>query len=184
MISEKVLIEGCIREELSVQKALYEHFSGRMLVVCLRYAKDRMDAEEILQEGFLKVFENIGRFRRECPLEGWVRRIMVNTALKHYRKKSHLYPVVDIEEAEHITDNDMIEDKKYDMETLLKIIHELAPRYKMVFNLFAVEGLSHKEISAMLKIPENTSKSHYARAKTMLLNKIKETDKLNSQRYV
>ena len=150
-----------------MQRQLYDRFSAKMYGVCLRYAGNADDANDILQEGFIKVYRNIGRFRGEGSFEGWIRRIFVNTAIEHYRKKVKLYNVTETQE-------NTIEDSALDVldtlaeKDIIKIINELSPGYKAVFNMHVIEGYSHKEIAAMLGITEGTSKSQLARAKSVL----------------
>jgi RNA polymerase sigma-70 factor (ECF subfamily) len=150
---------------------LYQLFAPKMFGVCLRYSKDHSEAEDNLQEGFLKVFEKIGSFRHEGSFEGWVRRIMVNVALEKFRKYHLLHPVEDmgIYDGPELNDNIISEISAQD---LMKIIQELPPRYKMVFNLYVFEGLNHKEIAAQMKISVGTSKSNLARARVILKEKV------------
>lgn len=164
---ETDLIKGCIDGDRNMQRQLYDRFSAKMYGVCLRYAGNADDANDILQEGFIKVYRNIGRFRGEGSFEGWIRRIFVNTAIEHYRKKVKLYNVTETQE-------NTIEDSALDVldtlaeKDIIKIINELSPGYKAVFNMHVIEGYSHKEIAAMLGITEGTSKSQLARAKSVL----------------
>jgi len=182
MLDEAALIEGCVRGERVMQRALYERFSQKMLVVCLRYAKGRQEAEDILQEAFIKVFDHIKHFRRECPLEGWIRRIVVNTALNQNRSKLYLYPALDLEDVETTVDENLtLADMHF--EELLAIVQQLAPRYQIVFNLFAIEGYAHKEIAEMLDVSEGTSKSQYARARMILQQIITEKQRVNYERF-
>ena len=174
-LSEAELIDGCLAGSRSMQKQLYERFAGRMMAVCLRYAQTTFEAEDVLQEGFVTVFSKLGSFRRECPLEFWIRRIMVNAALRQHRRNTSLvamsegeYPV-DLQDEEFTLSN-------YAFEELLGMVQELAPRYRMVFNLFAIEGYGHKEIGELLGISEGTSKSQYARARAILKTKLERLD--------
>lgn len=144
-----------------------------MYGVCLRYAKDSAEAEDIMQEGFIRVFNKIGQFEFKGSFEGWIKRIMVNTALEKFRKNDRLYPVEEMK---------IFESVEYAEETissisandLLRIIQELPPRYKMVFNLFAIEGYSHLEIAEMMSISEGTSKSNLSRARVILQKNVVE----------
>ena len=165
--SETDLIQGCIDGDRQMQKMLYEQFAPKMYGVCLRYAGNENDASDILQEGFIKVFKNLTKFRSEGSFEGWVRRIFVNTAIEHYRKKVSLFNVSEAQE-------NMIEDPGLNAldnlaaKDIMKVVNELSPGYKAVFNLHVIEGYSHKEIADMLSITEGTSKSQLARAKGVL----------------
>lgn len=170
MLSESELIEGCRKEERACQKALYDRFSKKMMVVCLRYSKSTMEAEDILQEGFVRVFQGLKGFRHAAKLETWMTRIMVNTALNHHRKKLYLYPMVDIQDIDLPQHEISLSGLQFSQ--LINMIQSLPQGCQVVFNLFAIEGYSHKEISEMLGISEGTSKSQYARARSLLMEKI------------
>ncbi len=182
MFNEEDIIAGCIKGDRTKQRMLYERFSRKMLVVCLRYSKSQLEAEDILQESFIKIFEHIKTFRRECPLEGWIKRIVVNTALKHNRSKLYMYPAIDLEDIEYKSDENMSL-AEFNLQELLAMIRELAPRYQIVFNLYAIEGYQHKEIAEMLNITEGTSKSQYARARAILQQMIENKQRINYERY-
>lgn len=180
--SEEELIDGCIKGDRQKQKMLYERFCKRMLAICLRYSKAQQEAEDILQESFIKIFDHIKTFRRECPLEQWIKRIVINTALKHNRSKLYMYPALDIEDLEKpVDENITLSDFHYN--ELLEMIQQLAPRYQIVFNLYAIEGFQHKEIAQMLGITEGTSKSQFARARVLLQQMIVEKKRVNYERY-
>ncbi len=167
------LIKDCAAGKQYAQAKLYHMFSPKMYGVCLRYAKDTSEAEDSLQEGFLKVFTKIKTFRSEGSLEGWIRRIMVNVSLEKYRKQHFLYPVEDvgIYEREMSTDDIIAGISAND---LLGMIQELPPRYRLVFNLFVIEGMSHQEIAKEMDITEGTSKSNLARARGILQQKVNQ----------
>lgn len=150
---------------------LYQCLAPKMFGVCLRYSKDQTEAEDNMQDGFLKVFEKIGTFRHEGSFEGWVRRIMVNVALGRYRKNYLMHPVEDVTvfDGPELDDHIISDISEKD---LLKIIQELPPRYRMVFNLYVLDGLSHKEIADEMKISVGTSKSNLARARGILKGKV------------
>lgn len=179
MPSETDLIQGSINGDRQMQKMLYDHFSSKMYGVCLRYAGNENDAGDILQEGFIKVFRNLEKFRSEGSFEGWVRRIFVNTAIEHYRKKVKLY---NVSEAQENTIEDTNLDALDNLATkdLMAIINELSPGYKTVFNMHVIEGYSHKEIADMLGITEGTSKSQLARAKGVLKKILEDTRQAES----
>jgi RNA polymerase sigma factor (sigma-70 family) len=170
MLSENELIEGCRKGDRASQKALYERYCRKMLVVCLRYSKTSAEAEDILQEGFVKIFNGIKDFRQEAKLETWITRIMVNTALNVQRRKLYLYPMVDVEEI-NLPDTE-ISISGIHFKQLLEMIQTLPQGCQIVFNLFAIEGFSHKEIAEQLGISEGTSKSQFARAKSLLQAKL------------
>lgn len=178
MHNDQELIQACLRNERNMQRTLYERFSPQMLVVCMRYSKGRAEAEDILQDAFIKVFANLKNFRQECPLESWIRRIVVNTALKHNRSKLFLYPAADIETLEETT-TDEVDLSALGLQELIGMIQQLAPRYQMVFNLYAIEGYKHREIAQMLDITEGTSKSQYAKARVLLQEMIDYNYRVN-----
>jgi RNA polymerase sigma-70 factor (ECF subfamily) len=155
-----------------MQEELYRRFSPKMYAVCLRYANNTNDAQDLLQEGFIKVYRNLHRFRAEGSFEGWIRRVFVNTSIEHFRKKSaHLSSVSEREEST-IEDTDITALDSLAEKDIISIVQELSPGYRTVFNLYVVEGYSHKEIGEMLGISEGTSKSQLARAKSILQKKV------------
>jgi RNA polymerase sigma-70 factor (ECF subfamily) len=170
MLSEQELIDGCRKSSRSSQKALYDRYCRKMMVVCLRYSKTTAEAEDILQEAFVKVFQGIKNFRQESKLETWITRIMVNTALNFQRKKLYLFPMVDVEEIDIPEDEVSISDINFTQ--LLEMIQSLPQGCQIVFNLFAIEGYNHKEIAELLGISEGTSKSQYSRARSLLQEKL------------
>ncbi|MCP2042533.1 RNA polymerase sigma factor [Pontibacter sp. HSC-36F09] len=173
---EDKLIEGCIAGKRDMQRLLYDLYSRKMMAVCMRYAPTSFEAEDMMQEGFVKVFANIQNFKRDCPLEFWVRRIMINTALKQLRQKSLMTVSHETEEVSNIASEGVIL-TGYSMDELLSMIQSLAPRYRMVFNLYAIEGYNHKEIGEMLGISEGTSKSQYSRARAILQGMLERQEK-------
>jgi RNA polymerase sigma factor (sigma-70 family) len=165
--SETDLIKGCIDGNRQMQELLYKKFSQKMYGVCLRYSGNVDDANDLLQEGFIKVFKNLLKFRGDGSLEGWIRRIFVNTSIEHFRKKVKLYNVTEVQE-NTIEDTDLnILDTLAEKDIII-LVNELSPGYKTVFNMHVIEGYSHKEIADMLGITEGTSKSQLARAKGVL----------------
>jgi RNA polymerase sigma factor (sigma-70 family) len=172
-ISDSDLIQGCLSGNRRMQEELYRRFSPKMYAVCLRYAGKADDAEDILQEGFIKVYKNLDKFRGDGSFEGWVRRIFVNTAIEHFRRKTHLQPIGETEdntlEAKVVSAADTLAEKD-----LLKIIQQLSPGYRTVFNMYVVEGYSHKEVADALGISEGTSKSQLARARVILQEMVKD----------
>jgi RNA polymerase sigma-70 factor (ECF subfamily) len=170
MLSENELIEGCRKGSRAFQKALYDRYCRKMMVVCLRYSKTTAEAEDIVQEGFVKVFQGLKDFRQESKLETWITRIMVNTALNVQRKKLYLYPMVDVTEL--VLPEEEMSLSGLNVSQLLEMIQSLPQGCQIVFNLFAIEGYSHKEIAEMLGISEGTSKSQFARAKSLLQSRI------------
>ncbi len=184
-VSETDLIQGCIIEDRQMQELLYKKFSSKMYGVCLRYSGNTEDANDLLQEGFIKIFKNLTKFRGEGSFEGWMRRIFVNTSIEHFRKKVKLYNVTEVQE-NTIEDYDLTILDTLAEKDIISLVNELSPGYKTVFNMHVVEGYSHKEIADILGINEGTSKSQLARAKGVLkktlekkLNKT-SNDTLNS----
>ncbi len=175
-LTEQELINGCKQNDRSIQKSLYEQYAPKMMAVCMRYAKHREEAEDILQEGFMKVFSYINMFRNEGSFEGWIRRTIVNTALNHYKAnlKYALHQDYEIIERQqnkvHI--NAAIENMT--TEYILDTLQKLPEGYKLVFNLYEIEGYSHKEIGEMLNISVNTSKSQLLKAKRYIQTKLLE----------
>lgn len=177
-ISEDKLIRGCQKGKREYQQALYDKFCGGMYLVALRYCKMQQEAEDVLQESFIKVFKNIKNFRKDSSLAYWIKRIVVNTALNHQRSKLYLYPMVDVTELDHWSDREaIISELNYD--DLLTLIQQLPTGCQVIFNLFAVEGYKHHEIATLLGISEGTSKSQYSRAKTLLAEKITKRERIN-----
>ncbi len=170
MLNETELIAECRKGTRTFQKALYDCYCRKMMAVCLRYSKSTPEAEDVMQEGFVKVFHAIKDFRQESKLETWITRIMVNTALNAQRKKLYLFPMVDVEEI-NIPDEEMSISGMH-FTQLLELIQSLPQGCQMVFNLYAIEGYGHKEIAEMLGISEGTSKSQFARAKSLLQAKL------------
>ena len=168
IMTDEDLVKGCIENKSIAQKALYERFSRKMYGVCLRYTDDRDEAQDILQNGFIKVFENIETFKATGSLEGWVRRIMVNTALNHYRQDKASRLKVDLDSVDYMLEGTDGVEGHLDAKELLKVIQTLPAGFRAVFNMFAIEGYSHKEIAEQLNISEGTSKSQYSRARAYL----------------
>jgi len=167
----KNIVEQCIAGNVRAQETFYRMLAPKMFGVCLRYAKDSNEAEDNLQEGFIKVFNNLKSFRHDGSLEGWVRRIMVNLSLEKYRKQHLLYPVDDLRKYESTSiSNNIIE--QISANELVELIQELPPRYRMVFNLYVMEGMNHKEIGESMGINEGTSKSNLARARDIMKQKV------------
>lgn len=157
-----------------MQEELYRRFAPKMYAVCLRYANNTDDAQDLLQEGFIKVYKNLHRFRAEGSFEGWVRRVFVNTSIEHFRKKSAQLSSVSEKEENTIEDADITALDSLAEKDIINIVQELSPGYRTVFNLYVVEGYSHKEIGELLGISEGTSKSQLARAKSILQKKVSQ----------
>ncbi len=167
------IIQGCLKGDRKCQEQLYGLFSTRMFGLCLQYADNYDDACDIMQEGFIKVFRKLDQYEGRGAFEGWVRRIMINTALERYRSQLHLHPLTAREMISDDAANEEVLDK-LSAEELIKLVRELPPRYRMVFNLYAIEGYQHKEIAGIMGITTGTSKSNLARARNILQRKIRQ----------
>lgn len=173
-MNEKELIEACKNNDVRAQKLLYETFACKMMSVCLRYADNREMAEDFLQDGFIKVFSSIRSYSYEGSFEGWMRRIFVNTALEALRKNDLLRNGVELNALEPQQEADYSAVEKISADELMELIAQLPPGFRTVFNMFAIEGYSHREIAETLNINESTSRSQYTRAKRLLQKWIKE----------
>jgi RNA polymerase sigma factor (sigma-70 family) len=169
----KSIISECIAGNRKAQAKLYHHFAPKMFGVCLRYAKDATEAEDNLQDGFIKVFTNLKSFRHDGSFEGWMRRIMINVSLEKLRKQHLMYPVEDVSVFDSVNFSDDVI-AKISADELLKLVQELPPRYRLVFNLYVVEGMSHQEIAEEMTITQGTSKSNLARAREIMKKKVHE----------
>lgn len=173
MCTEKEIIEGCIKNNRKMQKILYDKYSAKFYAICLRYAKTQGEADDILQEGFIKIFSNISQFSQQHSFEGWMKRIVINTAITHYHQNLKHYYKDDIDEINEIDiENKQLAECKFSYEEMMTVINELADGYRMVFNLYIIEGYKHKEIAEMLSIDVATSKSQLHRAKKIVQEKL------------
>ncbi len=175
-------MEGCKAGKRKMQEALYKQTASKMLVVCMRYAKDRMEAEDVLQMGFIKVFQKINEYRGDGSFEGWMRRVMVNTAIESYRKNLRSLSVVPIEDAYEQAGTGF-DFGRLGMQDLLKVIQKLSDGYRMVFNMYIIEGYSHKEIAEKLGISEGASKSQLSRARAILREEIIKMEGIDYASY-
>jgi RNA polymerase sigma-70 factor (ECF subfamily) len=175
-MTEEQLIKECVSGNATAQRKFYDLFAKKMMGVCMRYTNNYDEAQDILQDGFIKVFNKLPKFVSKGSLEGWVRRVVVNTALDHYRKNKKRLADVNVESIDFkLESNDYIIES-INAEDLLRIIQTIPHGYRVVFNLFAIEGYSHKEIAEKLEITESTSKSQYSRAKKMLRKLLLESN--------
>jgi len=172
------IVKACLKGDPKAQAQLYEQYAGRLYALCLRYTNNEDEAKDILQEGFIKIFDKLQQYKNKGSFEGWMRKVIVNTALEKIRKENRFMLV---------EDETMIENDQYKYEhvledierkELLGMIQELSAQYRMVFNLYAIEGYSHKEISQKLNISEGTSKSNLSRARELLKSKIEKRYKI------
>ncbi len=180
--TEEEILRDCRKGKAKAQQALYERLASKMLGVCIRYIRDREEAEHVMIGGMVKVFEKLDQFKGEGSFEGWVRRIMVTESLMYIRKNKALSVEVEVEAADLEPDYSSLEDHLQTSD-LLALISELPVGYRSVFNLYAIEGYSHKEIGELLGISENTSKSQLSRARTYLQKRLMDLDNLNIKEH-
>ena len=181
MMSDQQIIELCAGHDRKAQQELYDRYSRLLLGVCLRYATDKAEAEDILQESFLKIFNSIKEYAGSGSFIGWLRKIAVNTAITHYHKNLKFRYHVEIEEFVSMETGVMsFEEDFFTPDELYRVLNELPTGYRMVFNLYAVEGYKHKEIAEILGIDTNTSKSQYSRAKAVIREKLEKLGKIRS----
>lgn len=180
------LVKECLKGNRKAQKEIYQLYYGKMMGVCYRYTHNKDNAKDLLQDGFIKVFSNLSNYTFSGSFEGWIRRIMVNTAIDFYRKNKDIYFISD--EDNYILDNNNAESadsiyNSFGVEVIMEAIQELTPAYKMVFNLYVLEGYSHKEIAKELNINEGTSKSNLAKAKRNLRNLLENKNAIQNGKF-
>jgi RNA polymerase sigma-70 factor (ECF subfamily) len=172
-LTEAEIVYRCLQQDVLAQNELYRWYAGKMMAVCMRYARNRDAAADIMQDGFVKVFINLKSFKGEGSFEGWIKRIMINTALKQYRKDLKFKNDVDIDSAYNLTfESDIV--SRISAKELMGHIQELPDGYRTIFNLYVVEGFQHNEIEELLGISEGTSKSQLSRARNYLMQTIKK----------
>lgn len=173
-MDDSSLVKKCVEGDQRAQRLLFERFAPKMLGVCMRYSKSGEQAEDVLQDGFVKVFTKLSYYKGEGSLEGWIRRIIVNTALDQIRKNAKFQDDVTLDDVDYKLElkGNILENLA--AEDLLQLINEMPAGYKVVFNMFAIEGYSHKEIAVKLEVSENTSKSQYSRARAYLKKKLED----------
>lgn len=176
-MTEHELIRGCIRKDATCQRKLFELYAGKMMSVCLRYAADAAEAEDMLQEGFIRIFSYIHQFKFEGSFEGWLRRIVVNSALKQLQKKRISFTEIS-DHQDHSPRMDPYVYANLGEEDLMKLINALPEGYRVVFNLSVIEGYSHEEIAQLLNVQPSTSRSQLVKARKMLQNQITELQKI------
>jgi RNA polymerase sigma factor (sigma-70 family) len=167
-MTEEVLLQGCLHKDAACQQEFYNRYSPKMLSVCYRFAKNREDAEDMLQEGFIRIFSQIHQFQHKGALEGWIRKIIVHTCINLLKKNKKFNENVDIQYAQHLSIREEAVSAVIQAKQVIECIRMLPIGYRTVLNLFAIEGYNHKEIAEMLDIEESTSRSQYTRAKAML----------------
>jgi RNA polymerase sigma factor (sigma-70 family) len=175
------IVTGCLKGDLKAQRQLYEAYSGKFLALCCRYVKDRDLAEDVMIEGFMKIFEKLPQFEHKGSFEGWMRKVMVNQALLTLRKNKHLAMEINYDGQQEVQGS-YEAPADLEAEDLMRLVQELPVGYRTVFNLYAIEGYSHKEIQDLLGISESTSKSQLSRARALLQQKLNKSplDKTNT----
>lgn len=176
-LTEQDLIAGCLKGQRQAQKALFEMYAGKMIAVCRRYTRNHQEAEDVLQDGFVKIYSHLDSFDHAGSFEGWIRRIFINTALKLISRKSYQNEQSGLDNTPDQSINPSVFSRLGEKE-LLALIDTLPDGYRTVFNLYAIEGYSHKEISDMLHIRESTSRSQLLKARKLLQNKVKDLQKI------
>jgi len=178
----KVLIEKCKKNDIKAQGELYNLFSGKLFSICLKYSPNADEAQDNLQDAFITIFKSIEQYSFKGSFEGWIKRITINTVLQKYRKERFFEIIQEnqIEQEEEVE----LEEDRISLQYLLHIIQELPDRYRLVFNLYVMDGFSHQEIAKMLNISEGTSKSNLARARVILKGKIEAQTKIDAQRAI
>jgi len=172
-VSLDQLITNCQKKNIKAQEQLYKRYASTLFSVCLKYSPNYADAEDTLQDAFMIIFDKVTQYKNKGSFEGWLKRVTINTALQRYRKQT----VLDIINEENIRDVDVeVDEESIPLDFLLRIIQELPDRYRLVFNLYVLDGYSHKEIAKMLEISEGTSKSNLARARNILKDKIEKVN--------
>lgn len=173
-MDESTLLVQCKKGDPRAQRALFEKFAPKMLSVCMRYARNGEQAEDVLQDAFVKVFTKLENYKGEGSLEGWIRRVVVNTALDQIRRDIKFRDDMDVDEIGYKLEQNLYQSDSFTETDLLKLINAMPDGYRVVFNMFAIEGYSHKEIADTLNVSENTSKSQYSRARAYLQERLKE----------
>ena len=174
----KRLIKGCLARDRSCQKEIYSLFSSSMMSLCMRYTKNRQEAEEVLQDGFLQMYSHVQQFKNTGTFEGWLRKIMINCALQKYRRKIDRFNTVALSDELFYIPSDLGVANQLQEKELIRLIQALPPAYRMVFNLYVFEGLKHREIAQLLEISEGTSKSNLSDARTILKKHLRQEFKI------
>jgi len=173
-MTDAELAQKCVENDSFAQKLLFERFSRKMMGLCLRYAERMEEAEDMLQNGFIRVFDKLHTFKGTGSLEGWIRKLMINESLAYIRKYKQVKTTVDMENAERLIPGSLHTGETAEAKDLLRMIQNLPAGFRTVFNLYAIEGYSHREIGELLGISEGTSKSQYARARMHLQNQLRQ----------
>ena len=180
--TEQTIINGCLAGNRSSQEKLFNRYSPKMLAICLRYAKNRDQANEILLDGFFRVFKNLQQFNHSGSFEGWIRKIIVNAAIQRYKSRSNLHLVIPIDLVENEIPDEMNIYSTITTKEMIQLIQKLPTSYRMVFNLYVFDGYKHKEIAALLEIAEGTSKSNLFDARAILRKAILENNRFKTKK--
>jgi RNA polymerase sigma-70 factor (ECF subfamily) len=182
VLSEEELIQQCLDGQADAQRQLYERYAPKLWPVCLRYAKNRMSAEDIMQEGFIRIYKYLGYYKGEGSFEGWLRRTMVNTAINYYKKNLKQADDRNIDFVFGLKNDSVDAISEMTAEEIVSVIQTLPDGYRTIFNMFVIEGYPHKEIAKILGISENTSKSQLSRARVILQEKLRKIYKLDDEK--
>lgn len=167
------LIKRCKKKNAQAQEQLYRLYSSKLFSICLKYSNDSSSAEDTLQDAFITIFDKIGQYKNQGSFEGWIKRVTINTALQKYRKQK-VFDIINEEQIEEVE----VDEEEISLDYLLEIIQQLPDRYQLVFNLYVLDGYSHKEVAEMLEISVGTSKSNLARARNILKEKLQTNQEL------
>lgn len=181
-MSLEQLIKRCVKQDAEAQSQLYKQYASKLFSLCLKYSKNYAEAEDNLHDAFITVFSKIGQYNNKGSFEGWLKRIAINTALQGYRKDVGVYDIVNEDKIEAVSVD--IDDNDLNIDFLLKIIQELPDRYRLIFNLYVLDGYSHVEISELINISTGTSKSNLARARLILKDKIEDYKAKSNSQYI
>jgi len=182
-ISEDELVKRCVRKEAKAQKLLYDTYHGTLLGICMRYAKSKTEAEDILQTGMIRIFKHISSYSGKGSFEGWMKRIIINVSIDNFRKSNKFYYHHNFDQLNGESYLRLEIPDDLELKDLLKLIQELPPGYRIVFNLYAIEGYSHKEIGEKLGVSENTSKSQLLKARRALIEKLTMLNHIPKNNY-
>ncbi len=181
MLTNEEIIEGCIRKDRQAQRALYEKYAPKMLSFCRRYSDHSQEAQDLLQDGFIKVFDSIATLKNHSQLEGWMTRVFINLALSRFRKRQNGPQFTDVEVAETVSEEDeMIDNQPLSLKEVMACLQMVPEKYRMVLNMYAIDGLSHREIAEWLQTTESNTKSMLSRARKMLKDIVEQNRKNNT----
>lgn len=181
-MTDRELVERCLKGDASAQHLLFKTHSSKMYALCMRYMGNQVEAEDVLQDSFIKVFERLKQWKGDGPLGGWIRSVVVNTALTQLKSRKRTQGDVKVEEAFQVYDNAESQLQAMQAAELMKLIQEMPDGYRTVFNLFAIEGYPHKEIADQLGITESTSKTQFLKARNWLIRQLEQTDVKEDER--